>query len=146
MSKVDNKKIAKNTLFLYFRMMLLIAINLYASRLVLKLLGVEDYGIYNIVGGVVNMFTFMGGAMTAATQRYLNYYLGQNDIVNLQRVFNASIRIHVIAALFVVLLCESIGIWFLYNKMVIPADRLNAAFWAFQCSIIATAGVVLSYP
>lgn len=103
MSKVDNKKIAKNTLFLYFRMILLIAINLYASRLVLKLLGVEDYGIYNIVGGVVNMFTFMGGAMTAATQRYLNYYIGKDDKVNLQRVFNASIRIHVIASLFVVL-------------------------------------------
>lgn len=146
MSKVDNKKIAKNTLFLYFRMILLIAINLYASRLVLKLLGVEDYGIYNIVGGVVNMFTFMGGAMTAATQRYLNYYLGQDDMANLRRVFNASIRIHVVAALFVVLLCESVGVWFLYNKMVIPAERLDAAFWAFQCSIIATAGVVLSYP
>ena len=79
MGKVDNKKIAKNTLYLYFRMILLMSINLYASRLVLKLLGIEDYGIYNIVGGVVNMFTFMGGAMTAATQRYLNYYLGQNN-------------------------------------------------------------------
>ena len=146
MSKVDNKRIAKNTLYLYFRMILLIAINLYASRLILKLLGVEDFGIYNIVGGVVNMFTFMGGAMTAATQRYLNYYLGKDDKKSLQLVFNASIRIHIIAALFVVILCESVGLWFLYNKLVIPPERLNAAFWAFQCSIVATAGVVLSYP
>lgn len=146
MSKVDNKRIAKNTLFLYFRMFLLMAINLYASRLVLKLLGVEDYGIYNIVGGVVNMFTFMGGAMTAATQRYLNFYLGKDDKYNLRRVFNASIRIHIVAALFVVVLCETVGLWFLYNKMVIPSERLDAAFWTFQCSIIATAFVVLSYP
>lgn len=146
MGKVDNKKIAKNTLYLYFRMILLMSINLYASRLVLKLLGIEDYGIYNIVGGVVNMFTFMGGAMTAATQRYLNYYLGQNNKKDLQRVFNASLRIHLVAAIIIVILCETLGLWFLYDKLVIPSERFDAAFWAFQCCIIATAGVILSYP
>lgn len=146
MGKVDNKKIAKNTLYLYFRMILLMGINLYASRLVLKLLGIEDYGIYNIVGGVVNMFTFMGGAMTAATQRYLNYFLGQNNKKDLQKVFNASLRIHLVAAIVVVVLCETLGLWFLYDKLVIPSGRFDAAFWTFQCCIVATAGVVLSYP
>ncbi len=146
MIKVDNKKIAKNTIYLYFRMMFLMLINLYASRLILKLLGIEDFGIYNVVGGLVSAFTFIGSAMIASTQRYLSFYLGKNDIERLQEVFNASLRIHLFAALIIILLCESVGLWFLYNKLVIPHARINAAFWTFQCSIISTAFIILSYP
>ena len=146
MIQVDNKKIAQNTIYLYFRMMFLMLINLYASRLILKLLGIEDFGIYNVVGGLVSAFTFIGSAMIASTQRYLSFYLGKDDIEKLQEVFNASLRIHLFAALIIILLCESVGLWFLYNKLVIPYTRINAAFWTFQCSIISTAFIILSYP
>lgn len=145
-NSVNNKRIAKNTLLLYFRMFLMMGINLYTSRLILQALGVEDYGIYNIVGGVVALFSFISGAMVAATQRYLNFYIGKGDDIALRQVFNASQIIHVVVALIVILLAETIGVWFLYNEMVLPPSRLNAAFWTFQFSVIATSFVVISYP
>ena len=124
----------------------MMGINLYTSRLILQALGIEDYGIYNIVGGVVALFSFISGAMVAATQRYLNYYIGKEDDITLRQVFNASQIIHVIVAIIVIILAETIGVWFLYNKMVLPPLRINAAFWAFQLSIIATSFVIMSYP
>lgn len=127
-------------------MFLLMGINLYAARLLLLYLGIEDYGIYNVIGGIVSMFTFIGGAMIASTQRYLNFYLGKSDDEKLCRVFNASIIIHLAAAVIVVITCETVGLWYLYNKMVLPPSRLDAAFWAFQCCIVATSGIVMSYP
>lgn len=146
MTIVDNKKIAKNTLALFFRMMVLMFVNLYASRLILKYLGVDDFGIYNVVGGIVSLFTFIGGAMTHSTQRYLNFYLGKSDNKNLRIVFNASLRIHFIFALLIILLCETIGLWFLNNFMNIPSERMVAANYVLQFSIIATAFVIMSYP
>ena len=143
---IDSKRIARNTLLLYSRMMLMMFISLYTSRLVLKILGVEDYGIYNIVGGIVAMFSFIGGAMIAATQRFLNFYMGKNDNIKLKQVFNASLIIHIFIALIIIVISETIGLWFLYNKLIIPNIRFDAAFWCFQISILSTAFVIMSYP
>ena len=100
----NNKRIAKNTLFLYMRMLLIMAVSLYTSRVVLEALGVEDYGIYNVVGGIVVLFTFINGAMVTSTQRFLNFELGKNDIIQAQKIFSASLNIQILIALFVLLL------------------------------------------
>lgn len=127
-------------------MLLILVVNLYTSRLVLQILGVEDYGTYNIVGGIVSIFTFISGAMVASTQRFLNFYLGKGDKETLQKIFNASLIIHLAVALLIIVFAETIGVWYIYNKLIIASDRLNAAFWTFQCSAIATAFVVMSFP
>ena len=142
----NNKRIAKNTILLYFRMIFLMLISLYTSRVVLNTLGVEDYGIYNVVGGVVTIFAFLNAAMNASTQRYITFYLGKGDINNLRKVFSNCMYIHMILAAIVVFLAETIGLWFLYNKMIIPDARVDAAFWVFQCSIVATVIMILSAP
>lgn len=141
-----NKRIAKNTLLLYFRMLLTMAVALYTSRVVLATLGVEDYGIYNVVGGVVTMFSFISGCMSTATQRYITFELGKGSIKRLQEVFNVSILIHGIVSLVVLFVAETIGLWFLWNKMQIPAGRLDAAFWVYQSSVLATLVMIMSVP
>lgn len=142
----NNKRIAKNTLLLYFRMLLTMAVSLYTSRVVLQTLGVEDYGIYNVVGGIITMFTFINGGMVSATQRYLTFEIGKSNFYQLKKVFNTSLQIHAIIAFIIVLLGETVGLWFLYEKLVIPAERMNAALWVYQCSIIACVVNVMSIP
>lgn len=142
----NNKRIAKNTMLLYVRMILLLLVSLYTSRIILQTLGVEDYGIYNVVGGVVAMFAFLNGAMAGATQRFLNFSLGKNDKKEVNEIFNTSIIIHLIIALSVIVLAETVGLWFMYNKMVIPANRFEAAFWVFQCSVLSMAVNMMSVP
>ena len=142
----NNKRIAKNTILLYVRMILLLLVSLYTSRIILQTLGVEDYGIYNVVGGVVAMFAFLNGAMAGATQRFLNFSLGKNDKKEVNEIFNTSIIIHLIIALSVIVLAETVGLWFMYNKMVIPANRFEAAFWVFQCSVLSMAVNMMSVP
>ena len=142
----NNKRIAKNTLLLYFRMFLMMAVSLYTSRVVLNTLGVEDYGIYNVVGGVVAMFGFLNSAMSAATQRYITVDLGKGDMGQLQKTFSISLQIHTLISVVLVMLAETIGLWFLYHKMVIPADRMDAALWTYQCAIIAAVIMVMSVP
>lgn len=142
----NNKRIAKNTLLLYFRMFLIMGITLYTSRIVLNTLGVEGYGIYNVVGGVVAMFGFLNSAMSTATQRYLTFGLGKDDNEGQVKVFNTSIQIHAVIAIVVLLLAETIGLWFLCNKMVIPASRLDAAMWVYQCAVVSSLAVILSVP
>lgn len=145
-SSENNKRIAKNTLLLYVRMLLLMAVTLYTSRVVLGALGVEDYGIYNVVGGVVAMFGFINGSMSSATQRYVTFALGKGDVGNLQRVFSTALQIHFLIAVLVVVLGETLGLWFMYTQMQIPAGRMEAAFWVLQCSIASTAVMVVSVP
>ena len=128
----NNKRIAKNTLLLYVRMIFLLLISLFTSRVILQTLGVEDYGIYNVVGGVVTMFAFLNTAMAGSTQRFLNFDLAKNDITELNDTFNTSLLIHSIIAIIVIILVETIGMWFLCNKMVIPEERYGAALWVFQ--------------
>ena len=132
----DNKRIAKNTVFLYFRMLLVMGVNLYTSRVVLKVLGFEDYGLYNVVGGIVTMFTFLNGSLGSATSRYITFELGRKNHERLNKIFNTALAIHVAIAFLIVLLAETVGLWLFYKKMTIPADRLDAAFWVYQISIL----------
>lgn len=145
-NNTGNKKIAKNTLMLYIRMFFTMAVTLYTSRVVLSTLGVSDYGIYNVVGGMVAMFTFINSSMVNATQRFITFELGQGNKDRLHTVFCTSLNIHAIISIIIVLLVETVGLWFLYNKMQIPDGRINAAFWTLQCSIFATVVNVMSVP
>lgn len=132
----DNRRIAKNTVFLYFRMLLVMGVNLYTSRVVLKALGFEDYGLYNVVGGIVAMFTFLNGSLGSATSRYITFELGKKNYGRLNRIFNTALVIHTAIAFLIILLAETAGLWFFYEKMTIPFGRLDAAFWVYQISII----------
>ncbi len=145
-SAVNNKRIAKNTLLLYVRMLFTTAVSLYTSRVVLNTLGVVDYGIYNVVGGVVSMFAFLNSAMVTSTQRYLTFELGKGNKKKLQEIFTASIHIHAIISVIIILLSETVGLWFFYEKMVIPAERVTAAMWVFQLSIVTMIISVMSVP
>ena len=142
----DNTRLAKNTVLLYFRMALMLCINLYTSRIVLHTLGVEDYGIYNVVGGVVVMLSFINDSMTASTQRFLSFELGSGNQQKLREVFATSINIHLIISLIIVVLGETLGMWFLHEKMIIPPERMTAAEWCMQLSIFTAVLNVLSYP
>lgn len=142
----NNKRIAKNTLLLYCRMLFMMLVSLYTSRVVLGILGVEDYGIYNVVGGVVAMFGFINGAMATSTQRYLTFELGRGDLQCLHKVFCTSIIIHALIALLIVFLAETVGLWFFYHKMIIPEARMEAAMWVYQFSILATVVMIMSVP
>ncbi len=133
----NNKRIAKNTLFLYFRMLITVVVSLYTSRIVLNTLGVVDFGIYNVVGGVVTMLGFLNGALTTSTQRFLSFDLGNKDFVQLNKTFSNAINIHFLLSIVVLLLAETIGLWLLNNKLTIPVDRINAANWVYQFSVFA---------
>lgn len=145
-SSENNKRIAKNTLLLYFRMLLLMAVSLYTSRVVLNALGVEDFGIYNVVGGVVTMFTIISGSLSASISRFITFELGKGDGNNLRKTFSAAITIQLFLSLVIVILIESIGVWFLNTKMTIPADRLIAANWVLQFSIVTFVINLISVP
>ena len=142
----NNKRIAKNTLFLYVRTLFIMLVTLYTSRVVLNALGVSDYGVYNVVGGVVAMFGFINSSMSSATQRYITFALGKGDRENLHKVFSTALQIHVLISVLIVILGETVGLWFMYEKMQIPADRMNAAFWVLQCSIVSTVVMIVSVP
>lgn len=133
----ENKRIAKNTAFLYLRMFLVMAVGLFTSRVVLQTLGAEDYGLYSVVGGIVTMFTFLNTSLGAATSRYITIELGRNNMVRLRQVFNAALLTHLLLGVLIVIFSETVGLWFFYNKMVIPESRLNAAFWVYQISIVS---------
>ncbi|MEL5893724.1 MATE family efflux transporter [Bacteroides sp. GD17] len=143
---LDKHRIAKNTLLLYVRMFLMILIGLYASRVILKTLGISDYGVYNVVGGMVSMFAFLNSAMVAASQRFISYELGRGDKKRLNIVFCTSVNIHVIIAVVIFILAETIGLWFVNTQLVIDADRMMAANWVYQFSVLTFMVTVLSVP
>ena len=145
-TSTNNKRIAKNTLMLYIRMLFTMAVSLFTSRVILNTLGVEDYGIQNVVGGVITMFTFINGGMVSSTQRYLNFEIVKGNAERLKSVFNTALQIHALIALVIIILGETIGLWFLMEKLVIPEERMTAAMWVYQCSIIACAVNILSVP
>ena len=134
----NNKRIAKNTGFLYLRMLFSMAISLYTSRVVLDVLGVNDYGVYNVVGGVVAMFTFLNSSMAGATSRFITYELGTGYSENLKKIFNSAMLVHIFIALLIVLVAETFGLWFLNNKLVIAQESRYAAQWVYQLSIFTT--------
>ena len=142
----NNKRIAKNTLLLYFRMLFLMAVSLYTSRVVLNALGVEDFGIYNVVGGVVAMFSMLSGSLSAAITRFITYELGTGDRESLKRIFSSAVTIQIGLAVLIILLAEAIGVWFLNIKMNIPDARIMAANWVFQFSILTFAINLISVP
>ena len=132
----NNKRIAKNTLLLYVRMVFLMLVTLYSSRVILKALGVEDYGIYNVVGGIVTMFQMLSGSLSAAITRFITFELGRGDCVKLRAIFSTAINIQLFLGLVIIVLAETMGLWFLECKMVIPENRLVAAIWVYQFSIL----------
>lgn len=145
-TSANNKRIAKNTLLLYIRMLFLMAVNLYTSRVVLNALGVEDFGIYNVVGGVVAMFSMLSGSLSAAITRFITYELGRGNQENLKRIFSSAVTIQIGLAILIILLAEAIGVWFLNVKMNIPDARIMAANWVFQFSILTFAINLISVP
>ena len=142
----DNKRIAKNTMFLYFRMILIMGVTLYTSRVVLDKLGVTDYGLYSVVGGVVGMLSFLNGTLSIGTSRFLTYELGTGNYDRLQRTFSTAFYTHLILSAIIVLIMETGGMWFLYHELVIPSDRLTACVWVFQLSILTTVIAITQVP
>jgi O-antigen/teichoic acid export membrane protein len=133
----NNKRIAKNTLFLYMRMFLVMGVSLFTVRIILNALGVIDYGIYNVVGGITILFSFLSNTMAHASQRFFAYELGCNNRQKLVLLFKANMTIYAIISLIVIALTETVGLWFLNEKMQIPVDRILAAQWVYQFSIFA---------
>lgn len=130
-----NKRIAKNTLFLYFRMLVTMLVTFYATRIVLQVLGVSDYGLYNAVGGVTAMFSMFGTTLAAGTQRFLNVAMGEGDDAKLKQVFSISMGLNVAIMVVLLIIAETAGLWFLNTKLNIPAGREGAAFWVYQFSV-----------
>ena len=143
--QLKNKRIAKNTLLLYIRTFFTLLINLYSSRVVLNALGVEDFGIYNVVGGVVGMFTLISGSMTTATQRFIAFELGKRN-GDSNHVFSATLTIHIVIATIIILFGESFGLWFINEKLVIAQERMNVANWVYQFSLLTFVINVISIP
>lgn len=140
------KRMVKNSLILYLRMFLTMGISLYSSRVVLNVLGIEDYGIYNVVGGVVAMFSFLNASMSSASARFLTMELGRNDGHGLDKMFSASITVHLIVAAIFFILAESIGLWFLEKKLVIPDGRMMIARVLYQLSVISVIRNITQVP
>ena len=134
---VDNKRIAKNTIMLYIRMLLSVVVSLYTSRVVLEVLGVEDYGLYGLVGGVVAMFSFLNSTMAGATSRFLTFEMGRGNQERVKSTFSSALLIHIGIALLVLVLSETVGLWYLNNKLVIPESRMYAAHWVLQFSVLS---------
>jgi len=145
-SSVNNRRIAKNTLMLYIRMLFTMAVSLYTSRVILITLGVEDFGIFNVVGGIITMLAFINGGMVSATQRYITFEICKGKEGQLSKVFSTSLQIHALISLIIVILGETVGLWFLNEKLVIPDERITAAFWVYQCSIVASVVNIMSTP
>lgn len=142
----NSKRIAKNSLYLFFRMFLVLAVGLYTSRIVLGALGVEDYGLYNVVGSVVVLFGFLQQALNNATYRYLAYGIGTGNIDELRNTFSMAINAHLILAGIILFLCETFGLWFLHNKLVIPVERIDAANFAYQMSVLCCCVNIIKTP
>ena len=142
----NNRRIARNTLMLYIRMFLTMAIGLYTSRVVLRVLGVEDCGIYGVVGGIVPMFAFINSSMAASTQRFLTFEIGKGNGGRVKDVFNSTILIHALIAVVVFVIAETAGLWFLETKMVIPEARMDAARWVYQFTVFYSVVSIMCVP
>ena len=142
----NNKRIAKNTVFLYLRTMLTMIVSLYTSRVILQILGVEDYGIYNVVGGFVTLMSFLSGAISSSTSRYITFALGKGDEKYLKDVFSTSLLAHLVIACIIVFIGETLGLWFVLNKLIIPEERMTAALVAYQIGLLSTVIYMWSIP
>lgn len=146
MAQSNTSRIAKNTLFLYLRSFITLLISLYTSRVVLEVLGVEDYGIYNVVGGVIGMLSFLNASMSATYQRYFNYEMGRENEKGVTDLFKSSLTVQLFYAIIIVLIAETLGLWFLENKLVIAPERMWAARWIYHISIVSFVLTVFQAP
>lgn len=142
----NNKRIAKNTLLLYVRMLFTMAVSLFTSRVILNTLGVEDYGINNVVGGIVTMFSVLSGSLSSSISRFITFELGKGNIERLKTIFSTGVNIQLGMSVSIIIIAEAVGIWFLNTKMNIPTDRMVAANWVFQCAILTFVLNLLSVP
>ena len=142
----SNKRLARNTLILYVRMGVMMVIGFFTARITLSALGVENYGIYNVVGGLVSMFSLISTSLSSSIARFLTYGLGKGDMTELRRVYSVSLAIQIILALVIVACAETVGLWFLNHKLVIPPDRMYAANVVFQLSLLSFVMSLLSTP
>ncbi|WP_042856178.1 hypothetical protein [Prevotella sp. C561] len=142
----NNKTIAKNTLMLYMRAILMMGIGLYTSRIILKALGITDFGIYNAVGGIIAMFGFISSSLSNATSRFITIAIGRVDQSYTNRTYGNIKVMYYILCVVIVLFAETVGLWFLFNKMTIPADRMSAAFWVYQYSVLSSVVGFISVP
>lgn len=127
-------------------MIIMMGVSFYTSRVILQVLGVDDYGIYTVVGGVVALFGVISNSLSTATQRFITHALGKNDPKNLNKVFSTSILVHIAMCVLIFILAETLGLWFLENKMQIPTDRTNAALWVYQCAVVSSVIMIMSVP
>lgn len=144
--KLDNKRIAKNTIFLYFRMMVTMIVTLYTSRVVLQELGVDDFGIFQTVGGIVVMLSFISSALSSGSSRFLTYELGRGDFDRLKKTFSSTLSIHIILGLLICFIGILVGPYFVEHKLGLPSDRIDAALWVFYFSIITTFITIIRIP
>lgn len=145
-NSLANKRLARNSIFMTIRMVIVLCLTFYTTRVVLSVLGVEDYGVYNVVCGFVSMFGFLNTSISNGIQRFYNFEIGKNGVEGAKQVYNTSLVVQIILAIIIIILTESFGLWYLYNKMVIPADRMIAAQWIFQFSILSFLFVILQAP
>lgn len=145
-SSQNNKRIAKNTLMLYFRQILILLVSLYTVRVVLDVLGVEDYGIYNVVAGIVTLFSFLSGTMASATQRFFSFALGRKDNEQLKKIFSVNIAIYIGIAIVAVLLLETVGLWFVNEKLEVSPDRFEAARYIYHFAVLTFVTTILTAP
>ena len=145
-NSLKNEKIALNTILLSVRMVFVLFLSLYTTRITLDVLGIDDFGIYNVVGGFVSMFVFLNTSMSNGIQRFFNFELGRNGIKGAQKVYITSLIIQLILLFVLILLTETFGLWYLYNKMVIPQERFWAALWVFQLSVLSFVFVIMQVP
>ena len=140
------ERIARNTLMLYVRMLVLMLVGLYTSRVVLAALGETDYGIYNVIGGVVAMFTIISGALNSSVSRFITFEMGKGESAQLQKVYSTAVVIQLLLSLVVVILAEPAGLWFIENKMTIDPSRIPAARWVLHFSVLAFVINLMSVP
>ena len=145
-TSVNNKRIFKNTIFLYIRMFIILVVGLYTSRVILKTLGEVDFGIYNVVGGIVTMLAFLSNTMASASQRFFAYEIGRNDFDKLKQTFSSSVFLFAIFSLLCLVIAETVGLWFVYNKLNIPAERHEAAMFVYQFSVLAFVASIIRIP
>lgn len=146
MEQGSNTRIAKNTILLYFRMLVTMGVSLYTSRVILEKLGVDEYGIYQAVAGVVGMFAFLNSALATGTSRFITYSLGENDLFKLKNVFSVSLSLHVFMALIIFFLAETLGLYLLYNKIVLPEERMNIILGVYQLSVLSAVVAIIQVP
>ena len=146
MVTADNKRIAQNTIALYIRMFITILVGLYTSRIILEVLGATDYGIYNVVCGLVTIFYYINTSLASGTQRFLNIAIGIGDTVKVKQIFSTAFFLHLILSVLIIILIETIGLWLLSNKLVIPANKMQDAFWIFQFSVVVCALQITQVP